>query len=198
MAVNAHFRSTTDRAVVPIGRLLARLGITPNALTTIGLLGVLLGVGLLLQGRPVLGGWIVAASVVLDAFDGTVARLTNSATPFGAFYDSVSDRVADAAIFGAAAWVARDEPLTFTLVMVAFACALITSYIRAKAESLGWDATVGIIERPERMAIILPTLGYGFLVWGAWVLAVGGLVTIVQRLVAVHRQATRAADGTRR
>jgi CDP-diacylglycerol---glycerol-3-phosphate 3-phosphatidyltransferase len=194
MAVNAHFRSTTDRVVVPIARGMAALRLTPNAITTAGLLGTLGGMGVLLAGRPVLGGWIVAASCVLDAFDGTVARLTNRQTAMGAFYDSVADRVSDATIFAACAWVAREEPVVFTGVMIALATALITSYIRAKAESLGWDATVGIIERPERIAIILPAVGYGFLGVGAWLLAVGGLVTIVQRLVAVARQA-RAQDA---
>jgi CDP-diacylglycerol---glycerol-3-phosphate 3-phosphatidyltransferase len=189
MAVNAHFRATTDRAVVPLARGMARLGLTPNAITTLGLVGVLVGMGLLLAGHPVLGGWIVAVATVLDAFDGTVARLTGRQSEMGAFYDSVADRVADATIFGACAWVARDQPVVFTGVMIAFATALITSYIRAKAESLGWDATVGIVERPERVAIILPAVGYGFLGVGAWLLAVGGLVTIGQRLHAVRRQA---------
>ena len=192
MAVNAYFRSTTDRAVVPLARGMAAIGLTPNAITTVGLLGVFVGMGVLLSGRPVLGGWIVAAATVLDAFDGTVARLTGTSSQIGAFYDSVADRVADATIFAACAWVARDEPIVFTLVMVAFAAALITSYIRAKAESLGWDATVGIIERPERMAVIIPAVGLGYLAVGAWILAVGGLITIAQRLVAVVKQARAA------
>lgn len=194
MAVNAHFRSVTDRAVVPIGRGMVRLGLTANAITTIGLLGVFFGMGLLLAGRPVLGGWIVAGATVLDAFDGTVARLTDTESQMGAFYDSVADRISDATIFAACAWVAREDPLVFTLVMVAFAAALITSYIRAKAESLGWNATVGLIERPERVAIILPAVGYGFLWLGAWILAVGGVITILQRLHAVYGQATAPAD----
>ncbi|CAN5228789.1 phosphatidylinositol phosphate synthase [soil metagenome] len=196
MAVNAHFRSSTDRVVVPIAKGMAAVGLTPNAITTVGLLGVFVGMGLLLAGRPVLGGWIVAAATILDAFDGTVARLTGTSSEIGAFYDSVADRVADATIFAACAWVARDEPIVFTLVMVAFAAALITSYIRAKAESLGWDATVGIIERPERVAIILPAVGYGYLAVGAWLLAVGGLVTIGQRLWAVYRQASAPSTTT--
>ncbi|MEE8602906.1 CDP-alcohol phosphatidyltransferase family protein [Euzebya tangerina] len=194
MAVNAYFRTSTDKVVLPIGRGLARAGLTPNGITTLGLLGVILGITILLLGRPVLGGWIVAFATILDAFDGTVARLTDSQTEMGAFYDSVADRVADATIFAACAWVARDQPLVFTGVMIAFATALITSYIRAKAESLGFDATVGLIERPERVAIILPALGYGFLGWGAWLLAVGGAITIAQRLHAVMSQARERAD----
>ncbi len=193
MAVNAHFRAVTDRVVIPIGRGMVRVGLTANAITTLGLVGVFIGMSLLLAGRPVLGGWIVAGATALDAFDGTVARLTNTQSPFGAFYDSVADRVADATIFGACAWVAREDPLVFTLVIVAFAAALITSYVRAKAESLGWSATVGLIERPERVAIILPAVGYGFLWLGAWILAVGGVVTILQRLHAVWTQARATA-----
>ena len=108
--------------------------------------------------------------------------------------DKVADRISDATIFAACAWVAREDPLVFTLVMVAFAAALITSYIRATAESLGWNATVGLIERPERVAIILPAVGYGFLWLGAWILAVGGVITILQRLHAVYGQATAPAD----
>lgn len=189
MAVNAYFRASTDRVVIPIARGMARIGLTPNAITTVGLLGVFCGMGLLLNGHPVLGGWIVAVSTILDAFDGTVARLTDSQSEIGAFYDSVADRVADSTIFAACAWVARDEPIVFTLVMVAFAAALITSYIRAKAESLGWDATVGIIERPERVLIILPAVGYGYLAVGAWILALGGVITIGQRLWTVLKQA---------
>jgi len=193
VAVNAHFRAVTDRVVIPIGRGMVRVGLTANAITTLGLVGVFIGMGLLLAGRPVLGGWIVAGATALDAFDGTVARLTNTQSSFGAFYDSVADRVADATIYGACAWVAREDPLVFTLVIVAFAAALITSYVRAKAESLGWSATVGLIERPERVAIILPAVGYGFLWLGAWILAVGGVVTILQRLHAVWTQARATA-----
>ena len=189
MAVNAYFRASTDRVVVPIGRGMARAGLTPNGITTLGLVGVFAGITVLLLGRPVLGGWIVAVATILDAFDGTVARLTDSQTEMGAFYDSVADRIADATIFAACAWVARDRPWVFAGVMIAFGAALITSYVRAKAESLGFDATVGLIERPERVAIILPAVGYGFLGWGAWMLAIGGVITIGQRLYAVIGQA---------
>lgn len=193
MAVNAYFRSTTDRLVIPIGRGLVRAGITPNALTTIGLLGVMAGMGVLLAGQPIVGGWMMAGATALDALDGTVARLTGTQSEIGAFYDSVADRVADATIFAGCAWVARDEPWVFAAVMVAFASALITSYIRAKAESLGYDATVGLVERPERVIVIIPAVGLGYLALGAWVLAVGGVITIGQRLWAVVRQARGAA-----
>ena len=87
---------------------------------------------------------------------------------------------------------------TTKTLFVALAAALITSYVRAKAESLGWDATVGLIERPERVVIILLAVGYGFLVWGAGILAVGGVITIVQRLHAVYGQATALAQPSDR
>src|SRR5687768_2097794 len=142
MALNAHFRSVTDRIVRPFGLALVRMKVSANALTTLGLLGVFVGMGLLLLGMPVLGASIAGVAVVLDAFDGTVARMTGTQTELGGFFDSVADRVGDAAIFGACLWVMRDDPVTFSVLMVATASAFTTSYIRAKAEAMGWDATV--------------------------------------------------------
>ena len=82
--------------------------------------------------------------------------------------------------------------MLFAVAIVALASAQITSYVRAKAESLGWDATVGIIERPERVIIIIASIGLGFLPLALWVLAVGGLITVAQRCVVVLRQARTA------
>lgn len=195
MAVNAHFRGVTDRIVLPFARALAAMRLTPNAITALGLIGTGAGMALLLLGRPLLGASVVAFAAILDAFDGAVARLTDTASEIGAFYDSVADRVSDAIIFGAALWVARDEPRTFSLLAVAFSAAMITSYIRAKAESLGYNATVGLVERPERIAILLLAVGLGFLEVGAWLLAVGGVITIAQRLHAVVGQAGDPADA---
>src|SRR5680860_942664 len=118
-------------------------------------------------------------------------RLRRSASDLGAFYDSVADRFGDAAIFSTVAWLVRDEPVVFVLAMVALCGALITSYIRAKAESLGWDATVGIIERPERLMLVIPAIGLDLLPVVLWVLAIGSVVTILQRLRAVLAQVAR-------
>lgn len=194
MAVNAYARSTTDRIVVPIGRVLVALGVTANSLTFLGLVLVLVGMAVVLTGRPFTGAAIAGFAAVLDALDGTVARLRGTSGQLGSFLDSVTDRLSDAAMFGVVAWLVRDDPLLFAVVVVALAAAQVTSYMRAKAESLGWDATVGLIERPERVFLLLAAIGLGFVPVAMWILAVGGAVTVVQRWVAVVRQA-RASDG---
>ena len=192
MAINAYARAVTDRIVAPIAKGLVRIGATPNWLTLFGLVATLVGVGLTLALDPLTGGIVMAVGAATDALDGAVARLRGSSGPFGAFYDSVTDRISDAAIFGAAAWLVREDPLLFAVAIVALAAAQLTSYVRAKAESLGWDATVGIIERPERMLLMITAIGLGFVPVALWILAVGGLVTVGQRCVVVFRQAHAA------
>ncbi|MBW3601178.1 MAG: CDP-alcohol phosphatidyltransferase family protein [Actinobacteria bacterium] len=192
MALNAYARALTDRLVVPVARGFVRLGLTADRLTTLGMLGVLSGVVVVLTGRVQAGALLMAASALADAFDGAVARLRGTSTALGSFYDSVADRVCDVAVFGLAAWLVRDDPVLFGVALVALAGALLTSYIRAKAESLGWSATVGLLERPERMTILIGSVFFGILPLGLWALAVGGLVTVAQRLRVVRRQAAAA------
>lgn len=192
MALNAYARALTDRLVVPVARGFVRLGLTADRLTTLGMLGVLSGVVVVLTGRVQAGALLMAASALADAFDGAVARLRGTSTALGSFYDSVADRVCDVAVFGLAAWLVRDDPVLFGVAVVALAGALLTSYIRAKAESLGWSATVGLLERPERMTILIWSVFFGILPLGLWALAVGGLVTVAQRLRVVRRQAAAA------
>jgi CDP-diacylglycerol--glycerol-3-phosphate 3-phosphatidyltransferase len=188
VALNAHARAVTDRLVLPVARGLVRAGATANWLTFCGLVFTVVGVVIVLRGHAFAGAVVMACATAVDALDGAVARLRGTSSRFGSFYDSVTDRVSDAAIFGAAAWIVRGDPLLFGVAMVALAGAQVTSYVRAKAESLGWDATVGIIERPERVMIIITAIGLGFLEVALWVLAVGSVVTIGQRLAAVLRQ----------
>lgn len=187
--LNAYARTLTDRVVQPIARALVRLGLTPNALTTAGLLLTLAGVAVVVLGRPVLGATVMAAGLLLDAFDGAVARLSGRSTLLGAFYDSVADRVADVAMLGALVWLVLPSPLGFAVGMTALATALLTSYVRAKAESLGLAATVGVLERAERVVIVLLGLWLDLVALALWVLAIGGVVTVLQRILVVWRQA---------
>ncbi|MGH8903754.1 MAG: CDP-alcohol phosphatidyltransferase family protein [Egibacteraceae bacterium] len=189
MALTAYARTLTDQMAAPVAKGLVRMGATPNWLTFVGLAGVVVGVGMVLAGQHLPGAVVMAVATVFDGLDGAVARLRGSDSALGCFLDSVSDRVADAAIFGAAAWLVRADPVLFGVAMVALGTALVTSYIRAKAEALGWDATVGLIERPERMIVLILAIGLGFVPMALWTLAAGGLVTIAQRLHCVFRQA---------
>ena len=189
MAINAYARAVTDRAVVPIAKGLVRAGATPDWLTFFGLVVTLVGVWVVLVGSDFWGAAIMGVGAITDAFDGTVARLRGSSGKWGSFYDSVTDRVSDGAILGLAAWLVREDALAFGAAIVALVGAQLTSYIRAKAESLGWEATVGIIERPERMLIAISAIGLGFLEIALWVLVVGSAVTVAQRLRTVLQQA---------
>ena len=190
MVINAHARTATDRLVVPLGRHLARMGATPDGLTTFGVLGTVAGAGVVVAGQHLVGAAVMAVATATDALDGTVARVSGRVSRWGSFYDSVADRVSDAVLFGAALWLARDDPALFVVALVALATATLTSYIRAKAESVGWQATVGLLERPERVIILIVGIGVGLLPLALWVLAAGGMITVVQRLRVVRRQAT--------
>jgi CDP-diacylglycerol---glycerol-3-phosphate 3-phosphatidyltransferase len=190
VALNAYARAAVTRILLPTARGLVRMGVTANWLTFTGLLLTLVGAGLVATDRRLVGALVIAASGIADLLDGSVAKVRGTTSPLGAFYDSTVDRVADAAIFGAVAWLVRDEPVLFALTIVALGGAQVTSYMRAKAESLGWNATVGILERAERLVIVLVGIAVPPLLPPAlWVLAVGGLVTVAQRFRAVLRQA---------
>ena len=191
MALGAKKRTAAERALLPVVRWLVRLGVTPDLLTAVGLAGTVLGMGLVLAGLAKTGAVVATVFSLVDALDGQVARYRGTSSRLGSFHDSVTDRISDAVVFGVAAWLVRDDPLLFGLAIVAAAAAQITSYVRAKAEALGWTADTGLIERPERLTILYPALGLHWLPVGLWLLAVGGLVTIAQRWHAVRSQARR-------
>lgn len=176
--------------VEPIGRVLARTPVTPNVLTTMGLILTGVAAGLVVTGELVLGGWVLVAGGLMDLFDGAVARARERSTPFGGFYDSISDRISDGVILSALAWALRDDPRLFALAAVSLVAAQVTSYVRAKAESLDADCHVGFVERGERaIAIMVGLVFHPWLLTGALAfLAVGGTATVIQRFVHVHRQ----------
>lgn len=188
MALNAYARAATDRLLTPVGRGLARLGVSANALTIAGVLFTAAGVAVVLAGWPRAGALVLVFATATDAFDGVVARERGTAGPLGAFTDSVADRVGDVLLFGAVAWLVRTDPLLFGLAIFVLGGSQLTSYIRAKAESLGWNATVGVLERAERVMIIVIAIFFGLLALALWVLSVGIAITVVQRLRVVVRQ----------
>jgi CDP-diacylglycerol--glycerol-3-phosphate 3-phosphatidyltransferase len=182
----------------PIGRALLRLGLTPDVVTVAGTLGVsIAALWFYPRGQLLVGTLVIAVLVLADSIDGTMARLSGSSSPWGAFLDSVLDRVADAAIFsGLALWLAIEDELwgvAFTL--AALALGQIVSYTRARAEGLGAQAAVGLAERAERLIIVLVSAGVvglgapvQVLVVAMAVLAVLSAVTVAQRFAAVRRQ----------
>ena len=199
MALRSNFSEGINRIVGPIGTVIARTGVTPNALTTTGL--VLTSVAALLvgAGRPVLAGWVLVFGGLMDTFDGAVARARGASTPFGGFYDSVTDRLADGIILGGVAWWVADTPRLFLLTIAALVAAEVTSYVRAKAEAIDLTCSIGVLERAERAILLMAglifhrftVLGPSVLEYVLWVLAVGGVVTVVQRIHHVWCQIDR-------
>lgn len=193
MALRSRFDTTITGIVAPIGKGLARTGLTPNWLTTAGIVLTIVGAAFVVVDRPVIGGWVLVSGGLMDTFDGAVARASGKSTPFGAFFDSVSDRLSDGIILAAIAFWLRGQPRLFTLTVVALVAAQVTSYVRAKAESIDLDCSIGILERAERAIILMA--GLVFHRWllepALWVLMVGGLVTVVQRVHHVWCQVAR-------
>lgn len=192
--------------LAPFINLFIRLGISPDAVTVVGTLGVSAGALVFFpQGLLWQGVLVVTAFVFSDLIDGAMARKMGRTDDFGAFLDSTLDRVADAALFAGIAcyfaWHAEDR-LYLVLSLVILSMGAVTSYARAKADVLGYDAKVGIAERPDRLVgLLVPTffadvLDLPILLHIAlWVLAVAATVTVVQRIWVVRRQAlARAAS----
>jgi CDP-diacylglycerol---glycerol-3-phosphate 3-phosphatidyltransferase len=193
VALRSNFNEGITRIVSPIGAFVARSGIEPNTLTTLGLLLTSAGAALVVFGRPVAAGWVLVFGGLMDMFDGAVARARNASTPFGGFYDSVTDRLSDGIILGGLAWWLTDRPRLFALAVIALVAAEVTSYVRAKAEAIDLSCSIGILERAERAILLMA--GLIFHRWLLepilWILAVGGVVTVVQRIHHVWCQIDR-------
>jgi CDP-diacylglycerol--glycerol-3-phosphate 3-phosphatidyltransferase len=196
-------RPVVEKVLNPLVARLARAGVTPDAITIIGTLGAVAGAVLLFgTGHLFWGTVVVTFCVLLDLLDGALARARGGGTVFGAVLDSAGDRVADAAVFGALIWWysgAGDNRLLVLLALLCLVLGVLTSYIKARAEGVGIACDVGIVERLERLLLVLFGTGltglgvpYALHV-GLWVLLAGSAVTVVQRIVAVHRGAAGAA-----
>lgn len=192
----------TLRLIDPVAGLLARLGVSPNALTTIGAVFTVAAAVAFGFGHIMLGGWVLALTAFFDVLDGRVARRTNRATVFGAFYDSTLDRVGDGALmagltmFYATSAQFASVPL-MVVCLVGMVGTFVISYARARAEALGLDAKVGFLQRPERFVLLsAPQALFGLALGGrvlagiVVVLAIAAWITAVQRILFVRTLTT--------
>lgn len=195
-------RPIVAKVVAPVVGGLARAGVTPDMVTIVGTLGALAGSVLLFgSGHLFWGTVVVTFSVLLDLLDGALARARGGGSVFGAVLDSAGDRLADAAIFGSLIWWfsgTGDNRLLVLLALLCLVLGMLTSYVKARAEGVGLSCDVGIVERLERLLLVLFGTGlaglgvpYALHV-GLWLLLVGSAVTVGQRIVAVHRAAAGA------
>ncbi|MDP9391660.1 MAG: CDP-alcohol phosphatidyltransferase family protein [Actinomycetota bacterium] len=190
-------RPIVAKVIGPVVGRLARSGVTPDAITVTGTLGAVAGaVGLIASGYLFWGAFTVTVFVLLDMLDGALARARGGGSVFGAVLDSTGDRAADAAIFGALVWWfsgAGDNRLLVLLALICLVLGVLTSYIKARAEGVGLSCDVGVVERTERLILVL--VGTGFTGLGIpyalhvalWILLVGSAITVAQRFLAVRR-----------
>jgi CDP-diacylglycerol--glycerol-3-phosphate 3-phosphatidyltransferase len=200
------FRQFWTTIWAPLGDLFLKLGITPNQVTVVGTLGVSAGaLWFFPRGQFFVGVMVVTAFVFSDLIDGYMARKLGTASKWGAFLDSTLDRVGDAAVFGGimlyyttsdAEADLGDPRLYLYLSLACLVLGNLTSYARARAESLGMTAKGGIAERSDRLVSILVMTGFAGLLdlpvlreLTLWVLAVASLITVFQRMRIVYKQA---------
>ena len=186
-------RSHVEKSLKPVGTNLRRTGITADHLTTLGI--VMAAAAAVAIGNGALRGGLLLLVLtgVPDVLDGAVAKASGTASPRGAFFDSVSDRFTDALLFGGVAWfLATTQPgRVAVLPLAVLAMSMLISYERAKAESLGFDARGGLMERAERLAALGFALVFdSLMVATLWVMLALTAVTAVQRFVSVWKQAS--------
>jgi CDP-diacylglycerol--glycerol-3-phosphate 3-phosphatidyltransferase len=194
------FRTQVDAAMKPVGSGLARAGITPDVITATGLLmslGAAVAIG---AGALNLGLLLLILTGIPDLLDGAVAKASGRSSVRGAFFDSMADRITDAMLFTALAFYFVTEgssPWLVILPVAGYATASWVSYVRAKADALGFDAHVGLVERAERIIILGVGLLFGgpVLVVSLCVIVVANLVTFAQRFARVWGQATDATPA---
>jgi CDP-diacylglycerol---glycerol-3-phosphate 3-phosphatidyltransferase len=190
-------KAPVTRVITPLCRGLLKAGITPNLMSAFGGVGSSLAAVLLFGSGHFFAGAVVTTALVLfDLLDGTMARLSNTTSRWGAMLDSTLDRISDAAILGSIAyWLSKSHDRALPLVLALLILGSLISYIKARAEALDIACNGGIAERTERLIIVLLTAGldgihvhYAFAI-GMWLLFVLSVTTVIQRLVIVYRGA---------
>lgn len=198
------FRAFWTRVFSPVAHLLLRMGVSPDAVTLVGTIGVSAGALVFFpRGQLLVGVLVITAFVFSDLIDGYMARASATTSSWGAFLDSTLDRIGDAAIFGGLVLYfvgPGDSDVLAALALYCLVMGSVTSYARARAESLGMTAKGGIAERADRLVAILAMTGLSdifnlpvLITLTLGVLAVASTATVVQRILSVRRQALAAS-----
>lgn len=194
------FRGEVERVTGPVGKAVGRSRVTADHLTATGLVFAVAATIAVGSGRLALGTTLFICAALPDMFDGAVAKATGTASARGAFFDSVADRVTDMAILGGIAYylAGKDGGRAALLPMAAMAVGTLVSYERARAESLGYTAKGGLMERAERTILLMFGLAFPvILIPVLWVLVVATGFTAVHRFVMVWRQAPKPPQRVR-
>ena len=199
MLDNAKARRSLARFVDPVARLMLRLKVTPDGITWFGCAAtIFVSVVFLAQGKFLIGAILFGLFGLIDVLDGTMARMLGTAGPWGAFLDSTLDRISDSAVICALIYFyvntqGQNNELAVIAGIVSLVMSLMTSYARAKAESLDATCTVGIAERAERnliiwIALLISALVTDVMPYALALLAVVSTITVIQRLLFVRKQ----------
>lgn len=174
-----------------IGGFLNQLGIRPNIVTAMGLIGNLVASVLIAMGWLFWGGLVAMIVGPLDALDGTMARLRNESGKYGAFVDSVTDRYSEIVLYGGLLvyFIENGTMLDALLVFFAAVGSIMVSYVRARAESLDYSSKIGLLTRAERYIVLIPGIILGYPRISLWILAVLANFTAIQRFLHVRSQA---------
>jgi CDP-diacylglycerol--glycerol-3-phosphate 3-phosphatidyltransferase len=193
--ISARLKPQVTRLITPVVTLAIRLGITANGVTVVGAIGTIASALFFYpRGDLFLGTLVVSFFALSDLFDGAIARRSNGiGTTWGGFLDSTIDRATDAAILvGVLIYIVDIDDLSAILILISLITGTLIPYIRAKAESLSIECSVGIAERTERVVIALTAIGlYGIgidfaLIVGFGLLSIFGIITVFQRMFTVY------------
>lgn len=199
--LNQKIRGAWDVFMKPVGRGLMKTGVSPDAITIMGVAIQAISGYFILEGRLFVAGLVAIVAALFDALDGAVARARNRKSSFGAVLDSTTDRLSDALFFLPLIWlygvrpdVARREDLWVVgLAMAALVFSFLVSYVKARAEGLGLECNVGFAERLERLAIMIIGLLLDVVLGALVILATLSAITFLQRLLHVRKQASLRA-----
>lgn len=189
-------RNLAYRITNPIVGILSKSGITPNALTLINLALNIVAAYVIATGHFLLGGVLVLVSGLFDLLDGALARFTKQTTKFGAILDSTVDRISEAAILCGLLilYLARGGRLEIVLIFAVLIGSFLVSYVRARAEGLGWQCQVGLFTRAERVIVLAIGLLINQIFIALCVVVVFVFITVVQRLVYLWKQGKIKGD----
>lgn len=201
--LNQRLRGGWDVFIKPVGRGLMKTGVSPDVITVMGVVVQGGAAYLIIEGHLVWAGLVSIVAGIFDILDGAVAKAQNRKSQFGALLDSTTDRLSDALFFLPLVWLygvrpdvaEREDLVVVALAMAALVFSFLVSYVKARAEGLGFECKVGIAERLERLAIMIIGLLFDMVLVALVVLATLSAITFFQRLFHVRKQASlRAAS----
>jgi CDP-diacylglycerol---glycerol-3-phosphate 3-phosphatidyltransferase len=181
------------KGFTPMLSTLHKLGVTPNQITVVG---TILNAGvavLIISDHLIWAGVVVLVAGICDMLDGSLARMANLSTPFGAFFDSTLDRISEGFVLAAIGYVfaKQGHSVDAALATLALLGSLMVSYTRARAESLGLECKVGIMSRPERIILVAIGLFFNVLPYVIYIMLALTAFTVVQRVVHTYRELGR-------